>query len=289
MVTQDYDPSDYIKKAVIPAAGLGTRLRPATKAQPKEMLPIGRQPVIHHVYDELAGFGVESVLIVTGKDKRAIEDHFDDDAPLGDQSPRIFYVRQSVPRGLGDAIATAADFASDGPFVVALGDTTIGSAAGTELLRAMGIAFLRSKADIAIAVQRVPRELVSRYGIVAPRGTDTGEAFLIDDIVEKPVPEEAPSCMAVAARYIFSPAIFEVIKRTPPGRNNEVQITDAIRLCVRAGGTVCCVPLGEGQRRHDVGNFQSYYRSFISFALADPELGPEMTAFVRDLVEDASG
>jgi len=276
-----------IAKAVIPAAGLGTRLRPATKAQPKEMLPIGRQPVIQYVYDELAAFGVSSVLIVTGRDKRAIEDHFDDDA-IDPQQPEILYIRQSVPRGLGDAVSMARAFASDGPFVVALGDTTLGAAAGARLLSRMAHAFQRARADMAIAVQPVAPNAVSRYGIVAPRGEASDEAFLISDIVEKPSPEDAPSRLAVAARYIFSPGVFDLIDRTPPGLNGEVQITDAIRLCVRGGGTVVCVPYGPGDRRHDVGNFESYFKAFIRMAADDTEIGPQIRGFMQELLGEYS-
>jgi UTP--glucose-1-phosphate uridylyltransferase len=239
------------------------------------MLPIGRQPVIHHVYEEVTRAGVDSVLIVTGRDKRAMEDHFDgEDGSNGPGGPRIFYVRQSAPRGLGDAILMGECYAGDGPFFVAMGDTIMGPSRSGDLLPRMSDAYFEFEADLAIAVQPVLPEATRRYGIVAPvPDSDTARPFLIQDIVEKPGPNQAPSALAVSARYILSPRIFDCLARTPLSATGELEITDAIRLCVHEGGRVCCVPLGEGQQRYDVGNFESYYKTFITFALRDDEYG----------------
>lgn len=283
-----------VRKSVILAAGRGTRLRPATKAQPKEMLPVGRQPVIGHVRDELALFGVDSILIVTGREKRAIEDHFDGTDDEDTNGPRIFYVRQSVPRGTADAIAIAEDYAGGEPFIVALGDTIMGVDPREDLLHRMERAFIDLRADVAIAVQAVPPDAVSRYGIVAPKiplpnnGVGAVEPFLVSDLVEKPPLEEAPSRLAIAARYIFSPVIFDYIRRTPPAANGELQSTDAMRLLLREGGTICCVPARPGQERHDVGNFENYYEAFITFAMGDEELGPNVRRLVRDRLREWS-
>jgi len=270
-----------VRKAVILAAGQGTRLYPATRAQPKEMLPLGRRPAIAHVHDELAEFGAESLLIVTGRHKRAIEDHFDSFEENEENAPPIFYVRQSIPRGTADAIALAEPYTAGMPFVVALGDMIM-SLRGGVLLHRMERALFDLKADIAIAVQSVPLCEVSRYGIVAPKGLTGNEAecasdpFLVEDIVEKPEVAEAPSRFAVAARYIFSPVIFDYIRRISPASNGEYQSTDAIRLLIQEGGKVCCVPIEPERGFHDVGNFESYFDAFITFAIHDEELGPEI-------------
>jgi len=283
-----------ITKAIIPAAGLGTRLLPATKSQPKEMLPVGRKPVVQYVVEEMQAAGLRQILMITGRRKRTIEDHFDADPDLvaalkraGNEGAladldylasgaRLFYTRQSVPRGLGHAVSLGADFADDDDCVVALGDSIIAAADGSSApLRAMIRAHCELKAAAIVAVERVPADEVYRYGIVSLEGGEppSGEPVAMNDIVEKPSVGNAPSSLAVAARYTFSPAIFDALKRTLPDRRGEVQLTDAIRLLIQMGQPVYAWVFAPEQRRYDIGNFESYFRTFVDFALADERFG----------------
>ncbi len=287
-----------IRKAVVPAAGKGSRLLPATKSQPKEMLPVGRKPVIQYVVEELASAQVNKVLIITGRKKRSLEDHFDEDADWGELDDellpsayrlgvQIFYVRQSQPLGLGHAVSLGQEFTGEEPFIVSLGDTIIWTPRQGMLLQRMIAAFQNLKAVAMIAVETVPREHVSRYGIVDPLSWETtlaGQVMRLRDIVEKPSIEEAPSCFAVAARYIFTPMIYEALKEVPPSVGNEIQLTDAIRLLVREGYPVYALPLEPDEQRWDIGNFESYFRAFIQVALTDEEHGASIRLFVRDLL-----
>ena len=279
--------------AVIPVAGRGTRLLPLTKSQPKEMLPVGRKPVVQYVVEELARCGLRRLLFVTGPGKTAIENHFDFDAELvaylresgkeeqlaelafEGQAVEYFYMRQRRQLGLGHAVLCARPVVNGQPFVVALGDSIIGLHAQSEVVRAMIEQFEARRAEAVIAFEEVPREEVSHYGIAQPRG-EARSVFELVDLIEKPEPAEAPSTLAVAARYVFSPAIFECLERTPPGKGEEIQLTDAIRLLIQQGRRVLGMVLPEGQRRFDIGNFESYYQAFVEFALADPEDGPAL-------------
>lgn len=292
-----------ITKAIVPAAGLGTRLYPATKSQPKEMLPLGTKPVIQMVAEELAQSGITDVLIVTGAKKRAIEDHLDPADGLRPEDeavhlsqlfhtvfPRFYFVRQSTPRGLGDAVLCGDSFAGDDHVVVALGDCAIVGGDGKPLLEAMLEAHGRLGAAATVAVQVVAPEGTSRYGIVAP-GEDVGGATRLTDIVEKPGPERAPSNLAVCARYIFSPVVFGYLRRMQAGLGGEVQLTDAIRDMIQDGHPVYSVKLGQQERRLDVGNFQSYGRGFVRALLAHPEVGPRFAQYLKALarhLEDPS-
>ena len=279
-------------KAIIPAAGLGTRLLPATKSQPKEMLALGRKPVIQYVVEELQDVGLDQILIITGRRKRAIEDHFDSDPQLvsvlkeaGNESlladlafegkARLFYTRQSQPRGLGHAVSLGADFVDADDCVVALGDSVIGSADPSAPLREMMRAFYDLGATAMVAVEQVPATETYRYGIVSINGQEPppGEPVAMTDIIEKPPRGTAPSTLAVAARYVFSPAIFEALERTLPDRGGEVQLTDAIRLLLQRGESVYAWTLSPAEPRYDVGNFDSYFRAFIDFALEDERYG----------------
>jgi UTP--glucose-1-phosphate uridylyltransferase len=262
-----------IEKAIVPAAGLGTRLLPATKSQPKEMLPVGRKPVVQYVVEELQAAALTQILIITGRRKRAIEDHFDPDPVLlsaleqaGNEAllselsfiqrnSRFFYTRQSSPRGLGHAISLGAEFVDDDDCVMQ--------------------AHRDLKAGAMIAVEQVPPEEAHRYGIVSIQGAEPppGEPVAVADIIEKPPRGTAPSNLAVAARYVFSPAIFDALGRTPPDRQGEIQLTDAIKLLIQMGKPVYAWPLRPNQRRYDVGNFESYFRTFIDFILADERYG----------------
>ncbi len=295
-------PQAPIRKAVIPAAGLGSRLLPCTKSQPKEMLAVGRLPTIQHVVEELVAAEVETICIVTGWQKRAIEDHFDlshgglnslkgEIENLGvlanpELNRRLFYIRQAEQKGLGDAVLHGEQFVANEPFLVALGDTILYSPAEPALLRRLLDAHQSADVFATIAVEPVRPEDVVKYGIVAPAGgamQATG-ATMISDIVEKPAVDEAPSQYAVASRYVFHPRIFEALRRTRPGRNNEIQLTDAIRLLIHEGYRCQVVPLAGAERRYDIGNFGSYFRAFVDMALRDPQEGEGLRAYLRRVV-----
>jgi UTP--glucose-1-phosphate uridylyltransferase len=285
--------ADPIHKAIIPAAGLGTRLLPATKSQPKEMLPVGRKPVVQYVVEELQAAGLTQFLLITGRRKRAIEDHFDPDpellsalqhagneALLGElaylqRNSRFFYTRQSSAQGLGHAVSLGAEFVDCDDCVVALGDSLIAGPDPAAPLRAMAEAHHDLKAAAVVAVEQVPPEETHRYGIVSIQGAQPpyGEPVAMAGIVEKPPRGTAPSSLAVAARYVFSPAIFEALGRTPPDRQGEIQLTDAIKLLIQTGQPVYAWLLRPEQRRYDIGNFESYFRTFIDFILADERYG----------------
>jgi UTP--glucose-1-phosphate uridylyltransferase len=291
-----------IDLAIIPVAGLGTRLLPATKSQPKEMLPVGRKPVVQYVVEELAQSGLRRMLFVTGPGKTSIENHFDVSPELTAllretgkeellaelsferQDLQYFYTRQRRQLGLGHAVLCAQALVGAQPFVVALGDSIIGLHAQSDVVGRMMAEFDRSGADAVIAFETVPPEDVVQYGIAQPRG-QAGALFELQDIVEKPAVAAAPSNLAVAARYVFRPAIFDLLARTPPGQGGEIQLTDAIRLLIRQGGKVLGMRLGPGERRFDIGNFESYFRAFVEFALADPQHGPGLGRFVRQLLD----
>jgi UTP--glucose-1-phosphate uridylyltransferase len=293
--------AQQIMKAIIPAAGLGTRLLPATKSQPKEMLPVGRKPILQYVVEELEAAGLRQILIITGRRKRIIEDHFDADpllvsaleqagneAALADLKylegkARFFYTRQSVPRGLGHAVSLAADFVDGDDCVVALGDSMIAASDPAAPLRAMVEAHHNLGAAATVAVEQVPPDETYRYGIVDVAGAEPspGEPVAAADIVEKPAAGTAPSALAVAARYVFSPAIFEALGRTMPDKRGEVQLTDAIKLLIQKGEPVYAWPLSPDQRRYDVGNFESYFSTFIDFALADERYGYMVRKYIK--------
>ena len=291
-----------ILKAIVPAAGLGTRLLPATKSQPKEMLPVGRKPVVQYVVEELQAAGVNQILMVTGRRKRAIEDHFDSDPDLAsalresgnetmlgdltflEGNSRFFFTRQSTPRGLGHAVSLGADFVDGSDFVVALGDSIIAAQHPADPIRAMIAAQGALNAAAVIAVERVPAQDTFRYGIVSVAGTESpaGEPLVMTDIVEKPPLGAAPSNLAVAARYVFSPLIFEALSRTPADVRGEIQLSDAIRLLIHMGEPVYAWPLSPEQRRYDVGNFESYFLTFIDFALADERYGYLVRKYIKE-------
>jgi UTP--glucose-1-phosphate uridylyltransferase len=288
--------------AIVPVAGLGTRLLPATKSQPKEMLPVGRKPVAQHVVDELALSGIRRLLFITGKGKQSIENHFDIDGELvaylretgreeelaeldfERQQLEYFYTRQRRQLGLGHAVLCARPLVGRQPFVVALGDSIIGLNAQSDIVRRMVEQFEQAQADVVVAFEEVPRDEVFRYGIAQPRGP-VGDVFELQSLIEKPDVNEAPSNLAVAARYVFSPAIFDKLEQTAPGKGGEIQLTDAIQLLLEEGGKGLGLRLRRGERRFDIGNFESYFRAFAEFALADPKYGPGLRKFVRSLLD----
>ncbi len=288
--------------AVVPVAGLGTRLLPATKSQPKEMLPVGRKPVAQHVVDELALSGIRRLLFITGKGKHSIENHFDIDGELitylrqtgrerelaeldfERQEMEYFYTRQRRQLGLGHAVLCAEPLVRNQPFVVALGDSIIGLNAESDIVARMVEQFERAEADVVVAFEEVPRKEVHRYGIAQPRGP-VNDVFELERLIEKPSVDEAPSNLAVAARYVLSPMIFEKLTQTEPGKGGEIQLTDAIQLILENGGKGYGLRLRPDERRFDIGNFGSYFRAFTEFALADPNFGPDLREFVRSLVK----
>jgi UTP--glucose-1-phosphate uridylyltransferase len=286
--------------AVVPVAGLGTRLLPATKSQPKEMLPVGRKPVVQYVVEELTRVGMRRILFVTGPGKASIENHFDLNEELiatlrqggreellaeleFERAPvQYFYTRQRRLLGLGHAVLCARSFVGERPFVVALGDSIIGLHAESDVVRRMSEVFVEKRAVAVIAFEEVAQDDVSLYGIARPKGD--GEVFEIEDLVEKPSRAEAPSRLAIAARYVLSPSVFTALDRTEPGKGDEIQLTDALRALVRAGGRAYGVRLRESERRYDIGNFDSYLRAFVEFALADPRFGPDLRDRLQELL-----
>jgi len=290
--------------AVVPVAGRGTRLLPLTKSQPKEMLPVGRKPVVQYVVEELARCGIGRLLFVTGPGKTAIENHFDIDAELIEslresgreellaelaferEDLEYFYTRQRRQLGLGHAVLCARPVVGDQSFVVALGDSIIGLNAESRVVRTMIEAFESRGAEVVVALEEVPAEEVENYGIAQPRrGADV--VFELDDLIEKPSRAEAPSNLAVAARYVCSPVIFDYLEKTQPGKGDEIQLTDAIRALIHDGRRVLGVRLSPAEKRFDIGNFESYFEAFAEFALADPQYGPALRAHLAGLLNGA--
>lgn len=287
-----------MKNAVIPVAGLGTRLLPATKSQPKEMLPVGRKPIVQYIVEELIQVGVKEILFVTGPGKTSLENHFDMNHELvqtlrekGKEEQlaelefdrfhvQYYYTRQRQLLGLGHAVSCARSFVGSDPFVVALGDSIIGLNAQSDVVRRMEACFEEENCAAVIAFEEVPRHEVSQYGIARP--ASDGEVFQLLDIIEKPALDEAPSNLAVAARYVFTPRIFAALDRTEPGKGGEIQLTDAIKLLIEEGEKVCGVRL-QGERRYDIGNFESYFQAFVEFALADEKYGASLRDYIRSL------
>jgi UTP--glucose-1-phosphate uridylyltransferase len=287
--------------AIVPVAGQGTRLLPSTKSQPKEMLPVGRKPVVQYVVEELARSGVRRLLFITGAGKSSIENHFDDNAELiaflretGKEEllselefermgVEYFYTRQRRQLGLGHAVLCARPLVGEEPFVVALGDSIIGMNAQSNIVARMVEQFEARRADAVICFEEVPKEEVVQYGIAKPRGK-AEDVFELADIIEKPSVAEAPSNLAVAARYVFAPGIFPLLASTKPGKGGEIQLTDAIRTLVKNGGRVLGVRLQADERRFDIGNFESYFQAFCEFALADPKHGPGLREFLKNLL-----
>jgi len=281
-----------IRKAIIPAAGLGTRFLPATKAQPKEMLPIVDKPAIQYIIEEAIQSGIEEILIITGRNKRAIEDHFDRNIELELNLKQqgkydllglveelanvtIHYVRQKEPKGLGHAVLCAKQFVGNEPFAVLLGDDIIDSP--VPCLKQLMQVYEEHPGSI-LGVQEVPQDKVSSYGIVQPKsvGHNLWQAI---DLVEKPPVNEAPSRLAVLGRYIIAPEIFDILQNTTPGRGGEIQLTDALRmLALKQAVYAYCF----NGRRYDVGDKQGYLEATIEFALKRTDL---REPFLRYLVQ----
>ncbi len=282
-----------VRKAVIPAAGLGTRFLPATKAQPKEMLPLVDTPAIQYVVEEAVGVGIRDILIITGRGKRSLEDHFDQSFELEhyleaagkraelDQVRRIadmadiHYVRQGEPKGLGHAVSVSRQHVGDEPFVVMLGDDIMDPAVG--VLAGMLSAYERHGRSV-IALKAVDPSEISAYGCARVEPVEDN-LVRVREIVEKPSPEEAPSNLAVMGRYVFTPALYGALARTSPGRGGEIQLTDAIELLLQDQEVYGYV-FEKG--RWDTGNKLDYLRATVELALRRPDLGPP---FRKSLVE----
>lgn len=284
-----------IKKAVIPAAGFGTRFLPATKAQPKEMLPIIDTPTIQLVVQEAVDSGISDILIITGKGKRAIGDHFDrnfeleqrlreKNDPAYDEMIRladmadIHFIRQKEQNGLGDAIRYARNHVGDEPFAVLLGDTILDSP--TPVTRQLMDIFQQFKSSV-LAVETVPHEKVSRYGIVGGEEVSPG-ILKLSQLVEKPSVEESPSNLAIAGRYILTPGVFEILERTPIDKNNEIQLTDAMRMLLKKESIFSHTIHG---KRYDIGNKLDYLKTQIEFGLKREEFAEPLRAFLKEIMK----
>jgi UTP--glucose-1-phosphate uridylyltransferase len=285
-----------IRKAIIPAAGLGTRFLPATKAQPKEMLPIVDKPTIQYIVEEAVASGIEEIIIIIGRGKRSIEDHFDKSYELEDTLLRknkldmladvqkisnlvnIVYVRQKEPKGLGHAILCAKSVIGDEPFAVLLGDDIVMS----------DIPCLKQVIDVfeyynssVVAVQTVSDEDVSKYGIIKPKGTMIeSDLFHIDSLIEKPSIEEAPSRYAIMGRYVLSPKIFEILERIPLGRGGELQLTDAINELNKHQAVFAYNFEGS---RYDIGDKIGFIKATIDFALCREDIRESVLAYLQEV------
>jgi UTP--glucose-1-phosphate uridylyltransferase len=286
-----------VTKAVIPAAGLGTRFLPATKASPKEMLPVVDKPAIQYVVEEAVRAGLSDVLMITGRNKQAMIDHFDRNVELelaleakGDQErlaqvrhaselASVHYVRQGDPKGLGHAVLAAASHVGNEPFAVLLGDDLIDER--DHLLEQMVEVQAREGGSV-VALMEVPREQVSLYGCAAVEGEPSGDVVRIHDLVEKPPVDEAPSNLAIIGRYVLSPGIFEVLRSTGPGRGGEIQLTDALRTQIAAEPVHGVVFRG---RRYDTGDRLDYLKAVVRLAADRDDLGPPLLAWLRELVD----
>lgn len=294
-----------IRKVVIPLAGLGTRLFPTTKALPKEMLPVGRHPAIQHVVEEMIDANLNKFLFVTSREKTIIENQFDNRSDVVvhlEQNSQIknfpreyngqtefFYTRQQIPRGntkpegTAAAIASAESFVENEHFVVAYGDSIIQSKHTPNLMTRMVETHSQYNAACTLAVRNVPLEQISRYGIVKPTNENNlqSDNFEIEDIVEKPNPDDAPSCLAISARYVFGPEIFSKIRKLRSISDGEIGITDAIKILIQSGHTVRCIQLRKDEIRYDIGNHESYFKAFIDFALQDQICGRSIREYIK--------
>ncbi|NQD65617.1 UTP--glucose-1-phosphate uridylyltransferase GalU [Bacillus haikouensis] len=287
-----------VRKAIIPAAGLGTRFLPATKAQPKEMLPIVDKPTIQYIIEEAVASGIEDIIIVTGRGKRAIEDHFDKSYELEETLAKkgkydilqevqgisklanIHYIRQKEPLGLGHAISCASRFIGDEPFAVLLGDDVVHSPE-TPCLKQLVEVYERYNSSV-IGVQEVPEQEVSKYGVISinQNGIDNG-VFHINDLVEKPKVEEAPSNYAIMGRYVLRPEIFEILDKIKPGAGNEIQLTDAIKKLNEQQMVVGYEFKGE---RHDVGDKFGFVKATVEFALEREDLREQVLQYLTNVL-----
>ncbi|HEU4367710.1 MAG TPA: UTP--glucose-1-phosphate uridylyltransferase GalU [Methylomirabilota bacterium] len=284
-----------VRKAVFPAAGLGTRFLPATKAQPKEMLPLVDKPTIQYVVEEAVASGLAEIIIVTGRNKRAIEDHFDAafelEYYLADRGKvdelaqiktiselaSVCYVRQKEPLGLGHAILVARALVGDEPFGVFLGDDIIGGAP-TPCMRQLLDVFEKYGGPV-IAVERVPRDRIQQYGVIAGRNI-AGNVWEISDLVEKPRAEDAPSDLAIIGRYVLTPDVFDILAGTRADKRGEIQLTDGLRALRRQRPMYAVEFVG---KRYDTGDKLGFLKATVEFALARPDLADAFQAYLKGL------
>lgn len=283
-----------VRKAIIPAAGLGTRFLPATKAQPKEMLPIVDKPTLQYIIEEAVDSGIEEILIITGRNKKSIEDHFDKSVELEleleskgkdellemvrgiSNMINIHYIRQKEPKGLGHAIHCAKSFIGNEPFAVMLGDDVVD--AKKPCLKQLIEAYEEYHTSI-LGVQEVAWEDVDKYGIVSGLHIEDG-IYKVKDLVEKPCPEEAPSNIAILGRYIITPQIFEILENTKPGKGGEIQLTDGLKELVQREAIYAYIFEG---RRYDVGDKLGFLQATVEYALKRPELKDEFSEYLKKL------
>lgn len=288
-----------VRKAVIPAAGLGTRFLPATKALAKEMLPIVDKPTIQFIVEEALKSGIEDILVVTGKSKRSIEDHFDSNLELEinlkdkgkdellqlvDETTgiRLHFIRQSHPRGLGDAVLQAKAFVGNEPFVVMLGDDLMNiNGEGGLLTKQLMDDFDRTHAS-TIAVMEVPESEVSSYGVIAPQGNGENGLYSVETFVEKPSPAEAPSNLAIIGRYLLTPEIFAILENQKPGAGNEIQLTDAIDTLNKTQRVFARKFMGN---RYDVGDKLGYMKTSIEYGLNHPQVADDLHHYIISLAK----
>lgn len=284
-----------VRKAIIPAAGLGTRFLPATKAQPKEMLPIVDKPTIQYIIEEAVESGIEEILIITGRNKRAIEDHFDKSVELEmelkskhkdellkevdyiSNLAQIYYIRQKEPKGLGHAIYCAKTFVGNEPFAVMLGDDVVDNK--EPCLKQLIDVYNEYKTTI-LGVQEVPLEDVNKYGIVKGMHIEDG-VFKVKDLIEKPDIEKAPSNIAILGRYIITPSIFEILEHTKPGKGGEIQLTDALKELLNKEAMYAYVFKG---RRYDVGDKLGFLQATVEFALKRDDIKNDFLAYLSKII-----
>jgi UTP--glucose-1-phosphate uridylyltransferase len=288
-----------VRKAVIPAAGLGTRMLPATKSQPKEMLPIVDKPVIQYVVEEAVEAGITDILIVIGKGKRAIEDHFDknfeneyyleqkgkikelSDLKKISKLANINFALQTELNGLGDAVRYGRQYVGNEPFVVMLGDTILETHNGTPVIAQLIEVFEEYNSSV-IALEEVPPNLVGRYGVMGGERIDGSSVYRVHEWIEKPDIDKSPSNLVIAGRYLFTPQIFKLLEKTPVGLNNEIQLTDAMRLLLQKQEMY---GLHFNGKRYDIGNKLDFIRTNLIFGLRDPELGRNLLKWLKTEIE----
>lgn len=286
-----------IRKAIIPAAGLGTRFLPATKAQPKEMLPIVDKPTLQYIIEECVASGIEEILIITGRNKKSIEDHFDKSVELEIELEKsgkeemlkmvrditdminIHFIRQKEPRGLGHAIHCAKTFVGDEPFAVLLGDDIVYNDEKPCLKQLIDC--YNECGTSVLGVQTVDKSQVNKYGIVGGEQV-SDRVYKISDLVEKPSPEEAPSNVAILGRYIITPRIFEILETTAPGKGNEIQLTDALLTLVKEESMYAYDFEG---KRYDAGDKLGYLQATVEYALRRPELKDDFMAYLKTITK----
>lgn len=285
-----------IRKAVIPAAGFGTRFLPATKAMPKEMLPIVDKPAIQYIVEEILASGIQEILIISGHAKRAIEDHFDSSPELEQHlvesgktkeleeirkisDIKVHYVRQPYMRGLGDAILCAREFVDGEPFGVILGDDIVYTGNGEPALKQLMDRYYETGSTV-VGCQVVPEEKVSAYGIIQGERTENPDLLKVVDMIEKPSIKEAPSRFAALGRYVITPEVFDILEQTKPGKGGEIQLTDALRVMARCWNVYAYNFTG---KRYDTGNKLGYLKAVVEFALRLEDLGEGFREYLKSL------